>query len=493
MKMKKIFKINALLVLGALFLITSCTKDFEEMNINPNEPNVAPPTNVLTYAVRYFATNFYDDWMDMNNFESYAGHLGKIQYIDEARYEFRGSVVNAGWRDMYYVMHDAQDIADLAAAADPPNTNLQAVGLTWKAFVTQIATDTWKAIPYTEALHGLDGVINPAYDNQESIYGALFQLLEDAEALYAAGEGDLGEGDILYGGDVAKWRMFCNSLRMRMAMRISNVNAAKAKTEFEKAVASPVMGAVEDMAALTWPGVPPYEHPWYRNRYTDGRDDHGVATYIIDAMKDVSDPRIAIIAKPAESDGEYRGVVPGAEDGTFSLPEISRIGAFYRDRPAGETYFMRYSEVLFLKAEAALNGWNNGGMTAQEAYEAGITASMQENTITDDAAIADYLTHELVVWSDNTQENYEQIYLQKWFSLFSQGHEAWAECRRTDIPVMPAAPGSPYTGHNRPPFRYPYPSSEYNLNSGSIGAVDGGIVDSFWGQQMWWDTRTGVQ
>jgi hypothetical protein len=81
-------------------------------------------------------------------------------------------------------------------------------------------------------------------------------------------------------------------------------------------------------------------------------------------------------------------------------------------------------------------------------------------------------------------------------SLFKQGQEAWAETRRTDIPLMGIAPGATpatlLTAHNRPPFRWPYPQSEYSLNEAVVSAADDGIVDRFWGTQLWWDKRTGV-
>ncbi|HEC44636.1 MAG TPA: SusD/RagB family nutrient-binding outer membrane lipoprotein, partial [Bacteroides sp.] len=73
-----------------------------------------------------------------------------------------------------------------------------------------------------------------------------------------------------------------------------------------------------------------------------------------------------------------------------------------------------------------------------------------------------------------------------------KSHEAWHESRRTDVPLMPAAPGSAFPGHNRPPFRYPYADDEKNLNSVNVEAAMNGVVDHFWGKQLWWDTRTGV-
>src|SRR5690606_11138348 len=86
----------------------------------------------------------------------------------------------------------------------------------------------------------------------------------------------------------------------------------------------------------------------------------------------------------------------------------------------------------------------------------------------------------------------ETLYMQKWISLFKNGQEAWAETRRTDFPVMSAAPGSLFPGHNRPPFRYPYPTSETTLNGANSASFVAEVDDSFWGKQMWWDTRQNV-
>ena len=148
---------------------------------------------------------------------------------------------------------------------------------------------------------------------------------------------------------------------------------------------------------------------------------------------------------------------------------------------------MRYCEVEFYRAEGAMKGFNVGGISAEDAYIAGITASMEENGIAQ-ADIDTYLANPNVAWNNDIK----QIQFQKWISIFKEGEEVWAECRRTDVPLMGEAVGSPYQSHNRPPFRYPYPTSEFNLNGANINAVTGGIIDYFWGQQMWWDPRTDV-
>ncbi len=487
MKMIKILNYKVLLVFGLIFTFVSCTKDWEEMNTNPNQPTTAPATNILAYSLRYCGDAFFDDWMGMNNFLSYGGQVSKIQYIDESRYEFRESVVNNAWRDMYNTMLDLKKAQELAGEEENPN--LQAAASTFQVYMMQMTTDLWKAVPYSDALQGEEGVTNPAYDDQQAIYMGMINQLKTAADMFDPGSitSKLGEGDILFGGDVVKWQKFCNSLRLRIAIRISDKDAATAGQIFDDIFGNPgkypVMESNDDNAFLWWPGAAPYKEPWAENSET--RDDHGMCSIIIDTLKALADPRLPVYAHP-NVDGEYVGIAPGAQPD--DIAKISRIGARFRDDPSGFTPFLRYCEVEFYKAEGAMKGFNVGGVSAEDAYYAGITASMEENGIDVGGLDTTYFANPVVAWNNDIK----QIHFQKWISIFKEGEEVWAECRRTDVPLMGEAVGSPYQSHNRPPFRYPYPTSEYNLNGANIEAVAGGIVDYFWGQQMWWDVRSDV-
>jgi len=194
-----------------------------------------------------------------------------------------------------------------------------------------------------------------------------------------------------------------------------------------------------------------------------------------------NDPRLPYYADTM-STGDYIGLEVGEKYPSKS--SISNVGSLFVGNPAGGVYFMKYAEIEFIKAEAAARGFVT--TDAKTAYDAGITASCTEYGI-DQSLIDAYLLDPSVVWADDVN----QIYVQKWISLFRQGWEAWAEMRRTDVPALPPAVGSNLTGHNRTPFRFPYPTSEQNLNSENIPA-DVNEVDNYWGYQVWWDTRSGV-
>lgn len=482
-------RFSKFILAGALILITggSCTKSFDRINENPNTPAKVPGNNTLAYSIAYYGEFLYDLWGDMNEPECFGGHLGKIQYIDESRNVYRGVVMENLWTYHYRVLNNLQITINDAVTNN--KVNVQAAALTFKAYVAQIATDSWGNIPYSDALKGNSGVITPKYDDQKAIYASLLADLKTANDLFAKNSPDaLGDGDFLFSGDLTKWRKFCNSVRLRVSIRLSKVDPVTAKSNIEEIAGDPekypIMTDNGDNAFLTWPGGKPYNEPWASNKSDDGRDDHALSDTLVNILSRLKDPRLSVYAKPA-SDGQFRGVGIGIPDNDRlpSLALYSRIGARFRDNKQGFTPYMRVAEVKFILAEAAANGWN-AGVGAQQAYEAGIDASLAENQITNAA----YKTNSGVKWDGDVKK----IYLQKWIALFKDGHEAWAETRRTDVPVLPAAKGSPYPGHSRVSFHLPYPNSETTLNSANSGPTVGQVKDNFWGKQMYWDTRTGI-
>lgn len=484
--MKKYITKFGLLFLTILFL-AGCTDSFEEINTDPDRAKDAPATNVLAFVLTNWPDNLNDVWADMNEPSTYGGHLAKIQYIDEARYLFRPGIVEAKWYDVYLTLNNVNEI--MAKAETDDNQNLLAVAKILRVFIFQTATDTWRDIPYTDALKMKEGTLLPKYDKQEDIYPALLSELKEAADIFADNSrGSLGEGDILFEGDTEKWQKFANSLRLRLAMRISSVDQNLASSTVSEILGDPgrypVMEGNSDNAFFWWPGSDPYEEPWYTDY--KGRDDHAVSDVLVNVLIELDDPRLPVYAVPAESDGAYRGFTIGAA-AQPNLTTVSRIGARFRLDPAGFTPYMRYAEVMFHVAEAALKGFNTGGVTAEDAYNEAVEASLAENGV----AASDIATY--LAGNGRFDGTLEQVYLQEWIALFKQGMEAWSLYRRTGIPETHyVAPASVYPGHNSPPFRYPYPQNELTLNGANSKPFDDEVVDAFWGKKMWWDTRSGV-
>lgn len=496
--MKKIILFGV--VFFSLLILDSCTKDWEKMNIDPNNPIDVPAENILINVERNLSNTLWDVWWGGNNTCSYANHISKIQYIDENRYQERDGII-ARWGTLMGYQVDLNKIIAKAQASENPA--MEGVALTIQAMIWHIMTDTWGAVPFTEGAKGEEGILQPTYDSQQTVYTGILAMLESANTKLAAG-GTI-KNDIVNANSVALWRKFANSLHLRVAIRMSNVNPSGAKAELQKILITspatyPVLASNTDEVTLNWLGTSPYWEAYYSD--SRSRDDHGMCKTFIDALLATNDPRISEFAFPAASDGQYRGVVAGmtnAQQGATALNSISRIGQRYRKSPTGAAYWMRYAEVEFIKAEAYLRAdLLNDPAKAQTAYIAGVTASCAEHNVAA-GAITTYLTNLNVGWDlvgSWGYTNLQKIYYQKWVSLFKQGHEAWAETRRTDIPLLGIAPGAVpatlVTAHNRPPFRWPYPTSEYTLNEAVVNANDDGIVDKFWGAKMWWDKRTGV-
>jgi len=491
--MKKIKMIGVIFI--SLLVLGSCTKGWEEMNIDPNNPTDVPAANIMTNVERRLTNLLFDMWFTGNNTSSYANHIAKIQYIDENRYAERDGIIGYWDTFMTYVV-ELNKIIEKAQADENPA--MEGAAMVIRAQIFHIMTDTWEAIPYTEGAKGEEGVFQPTYDSQEDVYAALLADLKAANTKLAAG-GSV-DGDVLNDGDIMLWRKYANSLRMRMAIRMSNIDPAGAKAVLTEilgdATTYPILASNDDVIGFEWVGVSPYFEPYYAD-LIEPRDDHGMCKTFIDALLATADPRIGEFAHPAADDGIYRGLPAGITEGDegFELGTISRIGTRYRDTLNGTNHYFRYAEVEFIKAEAyARADLLNNPTAAKTAYEAGITASCAEHGVSA-GNITTYMANTNVAWDGAGSWGYtnvQKIAYQKWVSLFKQGQEAWAETRRTDIPLLSAAPGSIFSGHNRPPFRWPYPTSEYTLNETVVKSFDTAIKDRFWGDKMWWDTRTGV-
>lgn len=188
----------------------------------------------------------------------------------------------------------------------------------------------------------------------------------------------------------------------------------------------PYITECEDNAYFWWQGSGDYFERYYNNFRT--RDDDGMAEIFIDHLKMMEDPRLAVVAKPAKNDGEYRGFENGAAAAPASIHDISRIGVKYREDPAGFSPFYRACENYFIMAEAALNGWNVP-MSAEEAYEQGVRLSMEDNDL--DATTADAYLAGKGKWNGTK----DRLYFEWWVALFKQNIEAWSLYRRTGYPT----------------------------------------------------------
>jgi hypothetical protein len=502
--------LGALLVLG----VGACnTDELINVNENPNNPTSAPPPAVFTYATRVaMARWFGSNPTNMRGTVLTAQHLAQVQYPDEDSYaRLDGEVTDASFINTY-----SQELKNFQAVIDAGKAVDQA--LLWgpaqvmRSLVFGYVTDVWGDVPFSEALKGDATEVNivPVYDPQAQIYDGLFADLSEAVTAIAGGGAlGLGNADPIYAGNALRWQRFANSLRARHAMRLANVDAAKAQAQLTAAIGAPggLIASNADNARMVWPGDGVYDNPWSANNQT--RDDHRLSDRLMGQMLPYNDPRVAVYAQPTLCSqttpapagcpaSPYAGMpnaLTASQAGNYSLTSSRPGRVFYStDRfCAGCTgltgarfpnFVMTYAEVSFILAEAAERGWIAGSAAAY--YNQGIAASMEQWGVTDAAAIAAYIAQPGIAYTPGVA-GHGQIALQKWIALYTDGVSAWAEWRRTCVPAT-VIPG-PDAVINTVPRRYQYSTREHSVNSANLDAAVARQGADEFTTRVYWDSN----
>ena len=471
MKMRTIGSRAALLALAAA--VAACDNGLTDLNENPNEPIDVGAEYLFTNAVEASVSRALGAGLSFDLTGLWVQHYAESRYTEQDRYELSDATVQTHWVGFY--AGPLQDFSEVIAQGERQDRpNVEAMGRVMRAWTFQVVTDLWGDVGYSEALRGREpGSGNTvAFDPQQSVYAGILGELRDAAGMFDPAGVRMGAGDLLYGGDPAKWRRFANSLRLRAAMRLSQADPATARAEFAAALAAGVFTGNADNAVLRYLANGSNAHPIYS--YELDRIDHAPSSTLVDSLARLSDPRLAVYAKP-NAFGQYRGDRPG-DLRDVPLDSISRVGTFFAKADA-PSFVMTYAEVLFLQAEAAQRGWITGDPAAL--YRQAIRASMEQVGVAS-AAIDAYLARPGVAYA-----GLSSIGLQKWIALYGNGPEAYAEWRRTGYPVLVAGPDALNEG--RIPVRLPYPASEQSLNGANLQAAiarQGGATLS---SPVWWD------
>jgi len=282
---------------------------------------------------------------------------------------------------------------------------------------------------------------------------------------------------LIYGGNVKRWMMFANSLKLRMALTIADADAAKAQTMATQA-APLVFTSNADNADVTFLASTPNSNPLWEDLVQSGRQDFRAADTFINALNTLNDPRRNEFFKPL-ADGTFKGAVYGTLNSSagFSAP-----GTLLED-PEFPGVLLSYSEVEFLLAEAVERGFAVGG-TAMAHYNSAITASILEWGGTTAEATA-YLAQPSVNYATATGEWRRKIGVQKWIALYNQPVEGWKEWRRLDAPNLV----KPSDAKSEIPLRLTYPITEQNLNKAGYTAASKAIGGDVVTSKIFWDVR----
>lgn len=499
--MKYLSKFKYMAIAGLIAVIAgsyACT-DLAEVNENPNQPSETQTPFLLTNAQKDLSDNYWGEFPLGYFGNLYAQYWSQNQYSSESRYAFRTGVVNNIWSGYYLALNDLQEIIRLNRefpeqyANYGNNANQIAVAKTLKAWTFLTLTDIWGSIPFEEALGGRENP-SPEYSSQEEVYTGVIQMLTEASDSINVAAGGFTSGDVFYNGDMEQWRRFANSLKLRAAMRIADVNPDQAETAVNEALDAGVMQSNEDNALFVYQSSVPNANPIYE-AYID-RDDFAVSEPLVELMTDNDDPRLPAYAAETPSDevDDYVGFPYGLAQGqAAAVPrsEFSRPSERVRaaDFPA---IYMLYDEVLFLQAEAAQRDFISGDPATF--YADAITASMEFwNNQSPSADISESDINNYIADNSYDAANWRQsLGVQKWLALYMQGIQGWAEWRRLDFEGVLVPPVSGKLAVTFPTdiaVRYPYPNDEQNLNEKNVqtAVTNQGWAEDDQGRLVWWD------
>lgn len=467
------------IALPVLFL-AACTKDISRFNNETKKPPVVPGPMLFSNAVKNISDGLANASVNINVFRFTVKHWAMSVYQDEAQYDFNTRAIpQAWWTRMYRdVLNDLRESARIISAdafLDPGvKQNQLAIIDIMQVYAYNILVNSFGNVPYTEALDP-DNLF-PVYDDAKTIYTDLLKrLAEDISKLNAASTGFASSDDMVYGGNVAKWIKFANSLQMKMGMIMADVDNAAAKAAIESADAKAFMAAA-DNALLKYLPTSPNTNPLYTDIVVGGRADYVAAKDLMEPLDALNDPRKTLFFG-TNSNGVYVGGTVGTVNtyADFSKPS-DQVSA-----PDAPLVLGDYVETEFLRAEAIERGYNVAG-TAEEHYNNAIKASIIYWGGTEADADA-YLAQPDVAYATATGDWKQKIGFQKWIALYNRPYDGWVELRRLDYPVLPLAVNA-VSGF---PNRFPYPGNEQQLNGTNYtaaAAIMGGDKVEF---KLFWD------
>ncbi|MEO9967044.1 MAG: RagB/SusD family nutrient uptake outer membrane protein [Reichenbachiella sp.] len=524
MKINNIYK--SILAFGVVTMlsVTSCTDNFEEINENPygvSNEALTQDFNHLGGRIVQATQNIYSvtpAWLTQlqQNLigDVFSGYMTPPTPFAGGVNNMNYALVNGWngfpWSTAYQSVMFPLSVMDETAGEEFPQ--FSAWGKIIRVEAMHRVTDIYGPIIYSNFGQ------NPAlYDSQEDVYKAFVSDLDEAITTLKNYTDFAGftKFDLVYGGDVTKWIQFANSLKLRLAIRISEADATYAKTVGESALAD-AAGLIADNEGNFTLSESVGDHPL--NTINNGWGDIRMSAEMESILSGYEDPRMAAYFEPATDaslgiEGQYKGIRMGVEltskDVYVSHSPLTTFGGIQ---------LMTSAEVAFLKAEAALRGWTGAG-DAQANYETGVTLSMTQHGAST-GAITAYLADNTktpapfvdAVNSDNDvlagdpnlstitiawdaaadfETSLERIITQKWIAMYPDGQEAWSEFRRTGYPkvfpvVINNSGGKIDTDEQIK--RINFVDAEFTTNpTGVQSGIDllGGDDDG--GTNLWWD------
>ncbi len=478
-------KIKLYFVFATVMLMASCVDSLDDYNLDQKRATVVPAATLFTGAVKNLTDLLTSPSVNINNFRFYVQHWTTTQYLDEPRYNMTSRLFpQAAWQALYRdVLLDLREakrlvMEDQITAENVRNNQLAQLEII-EVYAWSVLLNTFGDVPYSQALNPDNSL--PSYDDAQTVYADILSRLSASFDLIDPSVNGFTTGDVLYNGQMGQWLKFGNSLKLKLAMVIADVDPASAKTMVE-AAAPQVFTGNADNATFPYLNAPPNNNPISSNVKgpLSTREDYVMANTLVDLMNELDDPRRQHFF--SQIDGEFIG---GEYGFTNNFATTSTVSAKVAD-PALEGLLLDYSEVEFLLAEAVERGFSVGG-TAAEHYNNAIAASITYWGGTAAEAAA-YLAQPGVNYTSAPGDWRQKIGTQKWIALYNRGFDAWVEWRRLDAPELspPAIEGA---GALTIPTRLIYPINEQTLNGANRTAAGQAIGGDVAETKLWWDVN----
>jgi hypothetical protein len=502
-------KILVTAVAGLALGVSSCKK---YLDVN-KDPNIAPVGTVATLlpAAELMVGSAVGTDLEVNGsiwsqFWTQSPAGSEYKALDQ--YDPNATFYNNSWKNLYA---GAENFSQLYNLADTQHKyQYMAIALLMKAYTFQALTDGWGDVPFKEALNGqyAEGhIVNPKYDSQRVVYKGIVAYIDSASSLMKRSAGTTpGTDDLIYGGDMNKWKKFGNTLRLRVLMRMSDIDPVYAQTQIDTMFRTNAqfMGEGDD-AKITYGSAMGNNNPLYSeltSMQMGGVQQLAGSKTCIDSMNSNNDSRGSVFYHSVPGMGLV-GVTQSEYDiallgGSYSTPNVYVGGDAGSAASASAAVILLSSwESYFLQAEAIARGMTAGddavmffnGIHASFNYYG--NALVSEGYTSASAAYTTYVTGDpgasipAGYWAQypatgTSIEKVRYIITQKWFAMCgNQGFEAWNEMRRTGYPDFLVHPRNSRIG-NLFPLRMIYPASEAATNSNYPGMkpVTFGV---------WWD------
>ena len=470
------------IIAGIVF--TACTKDFEEINTNPNSPVNAQSDLLMRQVIYDFGENMsYEGYVAGNLLGQ---HFTKIDFNLFDRHDLI-SVQDGGnpWPFIYENLRNNEILLNKALEGGV-DAIYEGPARIMKAYMAMILTDLYGDVPYFEAFKGKDGIIAPKYDKQEDIYqaegGIIWQLNKAIEQIDAySGTATLG-GDIIYNGNLSAWKKMANSLKIKALVKISGrINVA---SELQSIVndGNYIMSNSENAIFNFTNSLP---NSFRIATLRAGDFGNFILSETMDSvMESLNDPRVGVLFRPTENNpNDFNGLRngPDASNLSISVADYSLTGTIFRENTALlDCNFITAWETGFLLAEAAQKGLISAD--AKSLYDNAVNLAF-EYWSTD--LPSEYLNTGNASFAANGQNPLEQIITQKWIANSINGYEPWVEWRRTGFPAFKTVTAS--FNNDIIPVRMPYPQDEAALNASNYNEAASNTNGNSINAKVWWD------